>query len=74
MFTVYSDGMLTLNFKWLRSTPQADAWAGRLAADLGRAQWLPIPADFKDRFVSFGAAEWMPHVGAFVDVVGGLAT
>jgi len=74
VFTVYSDGTLTLNFRWLTSTPDADAWAERFAAELGRAQWLPIPADFKDRFVSFTTAEWTPHVGEFIEVIGRLTT
>jgi hypothetical protein len=74
VFTVYSDGTLTLNFKWLTSTPDAEAWAERFGAELGRAQWVPMPADFKDRFVSFGAAAWTPHVGEFIEVVGRLTT
>jgi hypothetical protein len=74
VFTVYSDGTLTWNFKWLTPTPDAEAWAERFAAELGRAQWLPIPADFKDRFISFGAAEWTPHVGELIDVLARLAT
>jgi hypothetical protein len=74
VFTVYSDGTLTLNFRWLRSTPAGEAWAERLAAELGRVQWLPIPADFKERFVSFSAEEWTPRVETFIDVVAGLAT
>jgi transposase len=74
VFTIYSDGTLTLNFKWLTTSPDAEAWAERLAAELGRAQWLPIPADFKDRFVSFGAAEWTPRVGELIDVLARLAT
>jgi hypothetical protein len=74
VFTVYSDSTLTLNFKWLRSTPEAVTWAERLAAELGQVQWLPIPVDFKERFVSFGAGEWTPRVDTFIDVMARLAT
>jgi hypothetical protein len=74
VFTVNSNGALTLNFKWLTSTPDADAWAEQLAAELGRSQRLPIPADFKGRFVSFGVAEWTPQVGEFIEVIGRLTT
>jgi hypothetical protein len=74
VFTVYSHGTLTLNFKWLTSTPDAEAWAERFAAELGRAQWLPIPADFKGRFISFGISEWTPRVTEFIDVVARLTT
>jgi hypothetical protein len=38
VFTVYSDDTLTLNFRWLRPTPETDAWAERFAGELGRAQ------------------------------------
>jgi hypothetical protein len=73
VFTVYSDGTVTLDFRWLRSTPAGETWAARLAAELGRVQWLTIPADFKERYVSFGAAEWTPHVSEFIGVLGRLA-
>jgi hypothetical protein len=74
VFTVNSNGALTLNFKWLTSTPDAEAWAERFEAELRRIQWLPIPADFKGKFVSFGVAEWTPQVGEFIDVVARLTS
>jgi hypothetical protein len=60
VFSVYTSGLLQLNFKWLAESGArtfVEAFGTRL-----REVGFPIPEDFARRFVSVRAEQWAPRV------------
>ncbi|MGC8947306.1 MAG: hypothetical protein ACP5N6_14250 [Anaerolineae bacterium] len=68
IFTLWSDGEMSLNFGWLNGSETAekfrDALKGALEARLG---WN-IPPDFSERYVKIPSSEWVPRVSVFIDL------
>jgi len=69
VFSVYSDGILSLNFKWLNTTADSRQWAQRIGEALRARTKLPIPPDFAGRYVSLEVSEWSPHLPEFIQVL-----
>lgn len=67
MYTVYSHGRLILNFPWL-----CESDAGRRVADFLALRLptlaIPLPADFRDKFVGVDPKVWMPKGKELMDV------
>jgi hypothetical protein len=68
MYTVYSDGRLILNFSWLAHTEvgrRVTEFLGQRLQSLA----IPLPADFKDKFVRIDGKIWMPKAKELMDVL-----
>lgn len=64
VFTVYSDGTLSLNFRWLREPVSSAEYAERLGDELRKLNQLKVPADFMEKYVTIPLPVWGPHVEA----------
>ncbi len=58
VFSAYSNGELSLNFKWLTSTPESVAWARQFGELLRQEKIVPVPANFMDTFVYLPSDKW----------------
>lgn len=65
MFTVYSDGLLQLNFGWL-SPGSAKLLGEELRNGLPA---LSIPADFTESHVQVPIEQWEGHLSEFLEVL-----
>jgi hypothetical protein len=68
VFTARSDGVLTLNFRWLTEPESAKAWRERFGQGLLR-DGFPIPPAFNERFVTLPATEWAPRLPEFLRIL-----
>lgn len=59
MFTVYADGRLYMNFPYLGFTEPGKAAREMLGSRL-EGMGLPLPQDFRDRFVRLDPERWAP--------------
>jgi hypothetical protein len=66
VFGVFSNGNLVLNFKWLNSTERSVEWARQFGDQLRNQGMLPLPIDFKDRFVTLQSDLWKSSVSSLV--------
>lgn len=62
VFSVYSNGELSLNFKWLKSTPAMARWSALFGEALKADGIADLPADFMHKFVSLPASAWTDKV------------
>ncbi|HKP74850.1 MAG TPA: toll/interleukin-1 receptor domain-containing protein [Longimicrobiaceae bacterium] len=69
VFSVYSDGTLTVNVGWLTESEAALACARSLAACVHTHRITEIPKHFEQRFPTVRIDEWEDALGAFTDCV-----
>jgi len=67
LYTVWSNGILDLNFKWLTDA-QSAAIAERIGHELQQLPGMPIPQNFPERFVRLKAEQWSPQTSAIIRV------
>lgn len=68
-YTLWSNGVLTLNFVWLKWSERAEAFRDMLKDEVvARLRW-DIPADYSDKFVSLQIHQWIRQTDAFLDAV-----
>lgn len=69
VFTVWSDGMLSLNFGWLNASERAEAFRDALKdAVVDRLGWS-MPSDYSGKFVNLPILKWLSQTGAFLGIV-----
>jgi hypothetical protein len=64
VFTVFTNGTLSLNFVSLREPEHSADYARRLAEGLRQLGGFTIPPDFMQRQIHVPYGQWAPHVGA----------
>lgn len=52
LFTVSSDGNVTLNFKWLADNSDVEAFRDRYADAVQRSGFCEVPSDYRRRFIT----------------------
>jgi hypothetical protein len=68
VFTAGSDGVLTLNFKWLTEPASTRTWRqcfGQALIEKG----FSLPPDFEERFVYLRPNTWVPLLQVFLNVL-----
>jgi hypothetical protein len=69
VFGVYSNGNLSLNFKWLNSTEQAADWARQFGEQLRDEGVFQLPPDFMQQYVYLKSDSWKPKVSALTRIL-----
>jgi hypothetical protein len=69
MYTVYSDGVMRLNFGWLNDTKKAEEYSRRFREGL---QGLVIPEGYGDDYATLSIQEWAPKLDEFTKILEGL--
>lgn len=66
IFTVYSDGVLQVNFGWLNDDEAAVGVRRKLKEVLVRRMGLTVPADYEERYPSFKPSQWVDRAGELI--------
>ncbi|MBS3821945.1 MAG: hypothetical protein KGY81_09320 [Phycisphaerae bacterium] len=74
IYTVYDDGTLTLNFRWLDESESAKSFADALSKRVQALAGVELPQDHMERFVNLPAQTWMPNVDQFIELIDALIT
>lgn len=69
VLTAGSDGLLTLNFRWLPPPEEARAWRRRIGLALAE-KGLELGKGFEERFVVLPPDKWVQHLGSLLEVLG----
>lgn len=68
LFTLWTDGRLQLNFKWLNRSESELTWRARFGEAL-MAAGIALPANYLDMFPFLLPDTWVPRLDAFISVV-----
>lgn len=68
LYSVYSNGRLYINFKWLYRTETGQKAADLLGSKL-REAGFQIPEDYRDRFVGVDPSDWLLRLQEFKKIV-----
>ena len=68
LFTLWTDGKLQLNFKWLNRSESELTWRARFGEAL-MAAGIALPANYLDMFPFLMPDTWVPRLDAFISVV-----
>jgi hypothetical protein len=74
LFTAYSDGTLTMNFKTLTADGPGRTFTRQLKDALNAAGFGPFPDDFENRYVDIPIEIWASRVNVFEEIVSELRT
>jgi hypothetical protein len=69
VFSVFSDGTLTLNFGWLNDTKEAEGRRDQLAEYLRHVPGISIPSNYREIGVSSEPEKWCPNVNALIESI-----
>lgn len=69
LFTVFSDGVLSINFSWLNDDDATLEFRKTLKEALEDKARLTFPSDYEEKHVPFEAQEWTDKVP---DIISGL--
>jgi hypothetical protein len=69
LYTVSSNGKLSLNFKWISNSEKTAAIAERFGQALKQIPGFNMPDNFRERDVALQPEIWASHVTAFMEVV-----
>jgi hypothetical protein len=67
--TVFSNGILRINFQWLTNLGITEKNRDFLKKELEKFKGVVIPNDYKEKFVSIPTEIWIPRVKDFVKIV-----
>lgn len=70
LFTVFSDGVLQVNFGWLNDNESTLEFRKKLRDALTERAGLTFPPDYEEKYVPFQTDQWIERV---VDIIDGLA-
>lgn len=69
VFTIFTDGRLSLNFKWLDDSEQSINYARALGEEIKQATNIALPEDFVTKYVYVPFDDWTNEVPEFVKAV-----
>ena len=69
IFTVYSNGTLTLNFGWLKDNEETKHYGDELGKRLSTLPGLDLPSNYRDTYIYLNAEKWVPVAGRVVEAV-----
>lgn len=72
IFTVFSDGVLQINFGWLNDDESAIEFRKKLKDVLADRAGLTFPPDYEEKYVTFQAHQWIERVADLTDGIGEL--
>jgi len=72
LFTVFSDGVLRINFGWLNDDESTLEFRKKLKGALASRALLTFPADYEEKWVTFQAHQWTDRVADVIDALAGL--
>lgn len=67
LFTIYSNGVLTLNFGWLYENQTEEKARDAMAEFAAREFGLAIPDNYKEKYLSVPPSDWAPKVATFIN-------
>lgn len=67
LYSVYSDGRMSLNFHWLHDDSQMEHYRDEFKNKMSAIAGLKIPSDYRDRFVYLDINDWYDKVGKIID-------
>lgn len=70
LFTVYSDGVLRVNFGWLNDDEFTLEFRKKLKDALTQRAGLTFPPDYEEKWITFQPDQWIERVA---DIISGLA-
>lgn len=62
LYSVFSDGILQINFAWLNDSKSAEKARDRLGEELSAIRELGVPKGYATTYINIPAAKWCPHV------------
>jgi len=72
LFTVFSDGVLQINFGWLNDDESTLEFRKKLKDALADRARLTFPPDYEEKYVAFQAHQWTERVADVIDGLAGL--
>lgn len=72
LFTVFSDGVLQINFGWLNDDESTLEFRKKLKDALASRARLTFPPDYEEKYVTFQAHQWTDRVADVIDALAGL--
>jgi hypothetical protein len=69
VLSVYSSGLLQLNFKWLTDDDVSNEFANCFGSDLAQQPGLQLPNDYLSKYPSIKPDVWVPRIQAIIGVV-----
>lgn len=69
LYTVSSNGILSLNFGWLHDTSDAEKYRDAFRNKLSRIKAITIPPDYQEKYVWVAVDKWSPAVNDFIEIV-----
>ncbi|MBL7190551.1 hypothetical protein ISS30_02560 [bacterium] len=72
LFTVFSDGVLQVNFEWLNDNESTLEFRKKLKDALADKAGLIFPPDYEEKQITFQAPQWYERVADIIEVLDGL--
>jgi hypothetical protein len=72
LFTVFSDGVLQVNFGWLNDDESTLEFRKKLKDALTERARLTFPPDYEEKYVTFQTDQWIERVADIIDGLTGL--
>lgn len=71
LYSVFSNGELSLNFGWLNDNPTIERYRDLFREKLSAIKTIndKIPSDYKNEFIRISISEWAPYVDKFISVI-----
>jgi len=69
LFTVFSDGVLQVNFGWLTDDESTREFRKKLKDALESMTHLTFPKDYEEKYVTFQAQQWTEEVEDIINVL-----
>lgn len=72
LITVFSDGVLQVNFGWLNDDESTYEFRRKLKDALAERARLTFPPDYEEKYVTFQADQWTDRTADLIDALTGL--
>lgn len=72
LFTIYSNGVLTLNFGWLYENATEQKVRDSIAAFARDCLKVELPANYQERYISVPPGVWAPKVENLIEFLGAI--
>ncbi len=69
LYSVFSDGKLSLNFDFLDDTSDAEKYRAAFKNKLSKIKVIAIPADYQEKFITLPIDKWGSIVNDFIGII-----
>lgn len=74
LFTIYSNGVLTLNFGWLYENETEEKVRDSIAAFAKECLRVELPVNYREKYISVPPQMWAPKVEELIEFLDGVKT